>query len=461
MGINARRPLSTPFEIHGTREAAFGDPQPVCLASLPEAGSKRGTLIIRGSGDKGLHIDNRRLKSILPEPVSVDEYSTVRATFRFDPLSDVTLAKEPPLILSAESGKNPPPIWVRNFRLKSWYESQGGARHLAVFDLQNTGGDRLQIVLPRGVSSEDVRGLWVDDDTVDWQHGGENESEAGSDSRKNVVSAPLPAAKRFPTVSIYFITHEFGLRTFGSIAPPLPEVNVPMLPGSWTAWLPPGYKAVEEDRRWQGPHRPELTISRRLFGPLGRDTGQKAFNPFLAQDWLTLADGQGEFYPAEGNSSRDNHILAGCRSTDTQGWSMQSLEISAAHPAPIKYVHRSLWQLWAAAIFVLTLGVGYLQAEKYPVWFAVLTGIFCISTFVLPEIYVSLASAAVLGMLACLLLMTIRFCVSADAPAITPDQAASDQSASSASKTAIGGPDRSHIVDRRRMFLFRRECQGG
>ena len=86
-------------------------------------------------------------------------------------------------------------------------------------------------------------------------------------------------------------------------------------------------------------------------------------------------------------------------------------------------------------IFVLTLGVGNLKAAKYPVSFAVLTGIFGISAFVLPEIYVPLASAAVLGMLACLLLMTIRSCVNAGAPAVTPDQAASDQSPSSASKT--------------------------
>ncbi|MGA2063059.1 MAG: hypothetical protein ABSG67_21515, partial [Thermoguttaceae bacterium] len=433
--LTLRRPLSAPFEICGTREAAFGDWQAVCLASLPEAGSQRGRLIIRGSGDKGLHIDNRRLKPILPEPVPVDEYSTVRATFRFDPLSDVTLAGEPALLLSAESGKNPPPIWVRNCRLESWYESQGGARHLAVFEVQNTGGNRLEIVLPRGVSNEDVRGLWVDDGPVDWQQGGEGASETRSDLRKNIMSAPLPAAKRFPAVSIYFITHQSGLGTFGSLAPPLPEVNVPVLSCTWSVWLPPGYEAVEEDRRRQGPHGPEITISRRLFGPLGRDPGQKAFNPFVAQDWLTSADGQGEFQPAESNSLLDKHLPAGCRLTDTQGWSVQSLEISAAQPAPIKYVHRRLWQLWAAVIFVLTLGVGNLKAAKYPISFAVLTGIFGILAFVLPEIYVPLASAAVLGMLACLLMMTIRSCVNAGAPAATPDRAGSEQSPSS-SKTA-------------------------
>ncbi|MGA2799604.1 MAG: hypothetical protein ABSE63_18635, partial [Thermoguttaceae bacterium] len=433
--LTLRRPLSAPFEIHGTREAAFGDRQAVCLASLPEAGSQRGTLIIRGSGDKGLHIVNRRLKSILPEPVPVDEYSTVRATFRFDPLSDVTLASESAIMLSAESGKNPPPIWVRNCRLESWYGSQGEARHLAVFEVQNAGGSRLEIVLPRGVSSEDVRGLWVEDGPVDWQQGGEGASEAGSDLRKNIVSAPLPAAKRFPTVSICFITHQSGLGTFGSLAPPMPEVNVPVLAGTWSVWLPPGYEAVEANRRWQGPYRAEITISRRLFGPLGRDPEQKAFNPFVAQDWLTLAGEQGEFHPAESNSSRDKHLPAGCRWTDTQGWSVQSMEISAAHPVPIKYVHRRLWQLWAAVIFVLTLGAGNLKAAKYPISFAVLTGIFGILAFVLPDIYVPLASAAVLGMLACLLLLMIRSCVNAGVPAITPDQGNVEQS-SSASKTA-------------------------
>ncbi len=162
---------------------------------------------------------------------------------------------------------------------------------------------------------------------------------------------------------------------------------------------------------------------------------------------MTSADVQGEFHSAESDASRFNHIPAGCLPADTQGWSALSSEISAAYPARIKYVHLRSRQLWAAAIFVLTLGLGYLKASKYPASFAVLTGIFGISAFVLPEIYVPLASAAVLGMLACLLLAIIRSCLNARAPAITPDEAASVQSPPPASKTV-------HLADQAGAILL-------
>ncbi len=378
-------------------------------------------------GDKGPRIDNHRLKSIPPAPIGGDEYSGVRAAFRFDPLGDAALSAEPAVTLSAEAGKTPPPVWVRKFELHSWYESQGAGRHLAAFDVHNCGAGRLRIALPPGVSNKDIRGMWIDESPVDWLEG----------SEKNNIFAPLPSAKRFCTVSVYYTTRRSGLGTLGTLAPPLTEVDVPTLAGTWTVWLPPGYEAVGEDQRWQGPHRPEITFSRRLLGPLGRDPGQKVFNPFAAQDWLALAATSDEPNPAPSNAFRIDHIPTGCSAADTQCWSARRLEISAANASGIKYIRTRMWQLWAAMVFVLALGVGYWKAGKYPIFYSVLTGVFGVAALVLPEIYVPLASAAVLGMLACLLLMIIKSCLHTGASSVTPDQAASKRSPPSDSKKVL------------------------
>ncbi len=108
--LTFHRPRSAAFEIHGTWEAAFSGAQAVCLASLPEAGIQHGTLAILGSAADALHIENRRLKSIPSQPAERDQYSTVQAIFRFDPLHDVVSTSEPALILSSagkENGRRP------------------------------------------------------------------------------------------------------------------------------------------------------------------------------------------------------------------------------------------------------------------------------------------------------------------------------------------------------------------
>jgi len=62
-----------------------------------------------------------------------------------------------------------------------------------LFELQNTGDNSLQVVLPQGVSTRDVRGVWIDDLPVDWQETDDRDATA-SGGKDNTVFVPLPAA---------------------------------------------------------------------------------------------------------------------------------------------------------------------------------------------------------------------------------------------------------------------------
>ncbi len=395
--------------------------QAVCLASLPEASSQHGTLTVYCSGADGLHIDNRRLKSIPPQPASADRYSTIQATFRYDPVHDVTLAGEPALMLSATGQEILPPVFVWNCQLDSWYQAQGEARHLVRFELQNIGESQLQLVLPPGVATKDLRGAWVDNVPVPWRQAVDRDSGTTTADSSDMVSVSLPAGKRFPAVSLYFITRESGLRTFGSLAPPLPKVKVPVLAGAWTVWLPLGFEVVAEDSPWQAPHGPQISFSRRLFGPWGRDAAEVPLQSLVAAE-------SSHRLTEESKSFWIQDSPAGCQPADTQGWNVARLQLSVSPPLPVRYVHRFGRQCWIALIFLLSWALGYWKAAERPILFTVLTAVAGVSAFILPEAYVPLATAVVLGMLACLLIGIIRFYFINSAHHKTPEQNSSSAS---------------------------------
>ena len=432
--LTFHKPRSTPFEIIGMREVPFSGSQAVCLASLPEVADQHGTLVIRSMSNEWLRIDNRHLKSSPSQPAPADRYSTVRGNFRFDPIRDVALSNEPAIIISAATNDSLPPVWVRNYRLESWHEPQNKARHLATFELQNTGSNSMQFVLPSGVSTKDLRGVWIDNKPADWQPEGSNLSNADN-TKDDTFSVTLPATKQFPKICISFVTDASGLGTVGSLSPPLLEVKAPVLAGSWTVWLPPGFEVVGTNQCRPAPSATEITLSRRLFGPLGRNPEQTVFNPLMAKDWFALFNNEIPSQLAENQSSLSSDNPPGFQPVDTQGWTAQCMEISGTQSVTLKYVHRRSQQYWAAMIFLFTMAASYWNAAKHPVFFSIMTGILGISAIVLHDAYVPFASAATLGMLVSFVLLSIRFHRKNNARIISPADGPSDESSSSAGKT--------------------------
>ncbi len=66
--LTLRRPRSEAFEIRATRETKLAGPEPVSLASLPDATQKPAKLVLRSVGAKSLQIINHRLKAVAIGP---------------------------------------------------------------------------------------------------------------------------------------------------------------------------------------------------------------------------------------------------------------------------------------------------------------------------------------------------------------------------------------------------------
>ena len=309
--------------------------------------------------------------------------------------------------------------WAWNCHLESWYQSDGVAQHQATYDLQSPGHGRFRLTLPPDVDREGVRGIWIDGKPVAWQLA---ETEAGSR-----VTLELPAGRKFPCVAIQWMASGPRLGIVGSLAPPLPEPDLPVLARHWTAWLPPGYECLDSDARSASVYGSELTWSRRLFGPLGRAEGVDRFDPLSAGDWMSLVELRSREQTTEttaasidpqknnvglverpatavagGSAAFSTPATAVAGRFPNKGWTASRRDLPAGSPMTLGFVHSASMRLLGTIALLLMAAVGCWKAAQRPALLVSLLGGFGAAAIVLPDAYTPIASGGVLGILFCL-----------------------------------------------------------
>ena len=282
--IALRRPRSTSFELHATRSLPWSGPSPLGLPSLPEAANQRGTVAIAVAGSAGVRIQNNRLSPIPVEQASVDQHGTTRAMFGYDPVREAALAAAEPAVVLAPGPRQEESLsaWVWSARLESRFEAGGTGRHLATYRLQNGGRERLEIILPPPLTVQNVRGVWVDRDRAAWTPVPSEEARS--------LAVTLPEGRRFPVVSVDFVTTGPPLGIVDRLESVMPETDLPTPARTWTVWLPPGYYASGDRSLFQpGEGGPATDFTQRLFGPLARRAGEPPCDPLAVEPWLRLA----------------------------------------------------------------------------------------------------------------------------------------------------------------------------
>lgn len=293
--INLGRPRTSPFELRANRAGLLIGQQSLSLASVPEAGSQRGSLVIRSAGATTVGIRSNRLKPILPEPVPDGQYQTAQAAYSYDPARDVDIASEAaPAVSAMADPSGPPTSWVWDCQLQSRYETDGTGHHQAIYRLQTAGDQQLRLAFPEAVQR--IQGVWADNTSASWQRPDEQD--------KSRVAIDLPTGRRFPVVCIHFTTTDRRLQPIDTLAPPLPVADVPMLAQHWTVWLPPGYESASVDPRWQSRYGRPVTWRESVFGPLGRGPDSPPFAPFDAAAWSGLVLPDPLSQSAEGKAAR-------------------------------------------------------------------------------------------------------------------------------------------------------------
>lgn len=293
--ISLGRPRTSPFEIRANRAGLLIGQQSLSLASVPEAGSQRGSLVIRSVGATTVGIRSNRLKPILPEPVPDGQYQTAQAAYSYDPVRDVENASgAAPAVSAIVDPSGTPTSWVWDCQLESRYETDGTGHHQAVYRLQTAGDQQLRLVFPESLHR--IQGVWADNTSASWQRLGEQDG--------GHMAIDLPAGRRFPVVCIHFTTTGRRLQPIDTLAPPLPVADVPMLAQHWSIWLPPGYESASVDPRWQARYGRPATWRESVFGPLGRGPDSLPFAPFDAAAWAGLVLPDPSRQSAEGKAAR-------------------------------------------------------------------------------------------------------------------------------------------------------------
>ena len=408
--LTLRRPQSGPFEIRATRDvpigsgkptaAASGDEGPITLplASLPEATSQRGTLTIRHMGSESLRIDHRRLRPVPPEPIPPDRLQSVAGVFRYDPARDMAEGAAAVVRVVREEESGNARAWVWNCHLESWCQPDGATTHRATYRLENSGCRYFWLTMPTDVDRRDIHGIWINGDPVSWQ--------TVVTGKTNRLTVPLPADRRYVSVTIRWSASGPRMGIVGSLSASLPRPDLPILTGYWTVWLPPGYEFVASNTSSSSAFRgSDITWRRRLFGPLGRSRGTDRFHPLSASDWMAPLGTSA--LATEGLDEREPAKLglpwaSGDSASDSEGWTTQRMPLFAGTPTALGYVHSASMRLFGTVMLLLVAAAGCWKMVDRPVLLVLLLGGFGAAAMVLPAAYASMASGGVLGILLCL-----------------------------------------------------------
>jgi len=278
--IRLKPSRSAPFGITVTRTTKLTERRPISMASLPEASSQEGRVIVYSSGSAAVRIENNGLKQIPCEAAPIGEYSAARATYVYDPARDAFRETAPLHIEPHSTVARPPSAWVWSCQLQSRFQADGLGLHLATYRLQSAGKEQLRITLPAGVEPEAVDGIWIDGTAVVYR------KIEGPGARH--VAVDLPDNRKFPVIALQFKTNGRSLNHIHGVRAPLPTVDAPTLSRQWTIWLPPGYEALLDDHEPHSSWSGSLSWPQRLFGPLGRPANQDPPDPFNPEDWARL-----------------------------------------------------------------------------------------------------------------------------------------------------------------------------
>jgi hypothetical protein len=387
-----RRPPTAALEIRGVRETRFDAPRPINLLSLPEAASQQATLVVRSVGSRALRIQNHRLKPLATAPVPADQYQTARATYQYDPVRDTVDEPEPAIVLAAGGEPGVPAAWAWSCELRSRYGADGTEDHLAAYRVESAGGGRLRVTLPKGATCPDVRGVWVDQNRVFPQ------MDPGADPPELVVD--LPAGKRLSSVEIGWTVGRERLRAVTVLEPPLPQVDVPVLVRHWTVELPAGYEACDFVADAVASPRRAWSWSQRLLGVLGRAADQPPFNPLGRDDWLAaLAAAPGATRAEAGPAAAP---------AAPAGWTAYRLDLAELARGRLAVVHTATIRAVGWLIFLLAAAVGLWKLAGRPVVATALAGALGIVAMLCSSCFIPIASAALLGVLFCLVAGLLR-----------------------------------------------------
>ncbi len=259
-----------PFQLVGIRNVPIKDSVQICLAATPESVTQAGSLSVLAADAAELEIESDLLKRVPVARQLAGRTAQIRGAYDYDPSQDAVVKVARRQAVSSQEF-----LWAWDCQLHSRFTTSGHATHRAVYRLENRGGKHFELYLPAGAELQE---LIVDQEVI---------GLVGAQRDARELKIPLPLQSRFPVVQVSYSIQSPILRIFAGVKAPLPKVECAVLHTQWQVLLPPGYalftREVADSDQQQG-----LSIGRRLFGPLFRDSTDGPFRLLALSDWQQI-----------------------------------------------------------------------------------------------------------------------------------------------------------------------------
>ncbi len=317
--VRLPNPRSGPFVLTAKRRLPIEKMTPIPLATLPESTVQQAELVIESAYDTNVEIVNTRLKPIPIAAPGRNEYQTIRAAFRYDPSRDIDLSESPSLSLRPQKrDRLIASAWVWSLQLDSQFEAGRVVREHATFFIENRGQKQVRITLPQNIRAEDILAVWIEDERVPWYRKREPKKFEGNDFRMISEKTPseregdslespaeqthifltLPERRRFTAVSLEYSHQAEPLVLRKTLQPDYPEIDLPVLNGTWIVWAPPEFQTFLRKKpgaldSGSGDREGDFSLLSDFGFSLALDPAYKvqdhrSFDPFASDDWQRL-----------------------------------------------------------------------------------------------------------------------------------------------------------------------------
>lgn len=240
---------SVPFEVSAIRSRPFPKTTSPPLLILPETTADSAEIKITSSRTEPFLVDTSKMSGIPTEAPMDDHFRMIEGAFRYRPadlLREGQNAKGPELritrpekIKSKETNTiaddiNVPPAWGWFVRVESQYDPPGTIRNHCTYYLENRGRESCVFMLPENMDLSSILAIWIDDQRITWT--------PEKEGNQNIIRILLPPQKRFLSICIEYTINSSPLKRMQKIKPTLPEIDLPILSGTWGLWVPQEWK---------------------------------------------------------------------------------------------------------------------------------------------------------------------------------------------------------------------------
>lgn len=208
-----------PFVLHAQREFPLTDQVAIVLASVANAVSETGRVLVRS--DIPLELDVHRMEQV-PIPHQWKQPAAVLTALRYQ------AAQQAALIIRRKAGAFAA-AWVVHSTVASRYLPTGVVTHQVDFLIRHEAATTITMDFPTTVS---VDGVWI------------NRQRAPATESTGRLEMALPADRQWSWVRVRYATQRGQLSIAARLEPPSFQMSVPVVSQTWMAMVPRNFHVV-------------------------------------------------------------------------------------------------------------------------------------------------------------------------------------------------------------------------